>query len=376
MSQHKTELWDEALGGALSAKYNDTAEYVPVVRSVNARLVEEIAPFRRQLVDGFEKFLTGAKGKIDYYGPSLEQFALWIQPNGNFKKTDYDIAVLSHTHTHFFWQYTRAEFEFEEEVMAHIIESETPTKIPATIIKQLPYWTQWVRAPIGVDIAGEPAAQHGANLHFFGALVSYLRYDNKTFLNLNAPVYTEREDWKDPMLMAANVRVCIDDDIDFTDPNTIIPYMQGTAQGISEEMKQKIFGAVREWAPSELKNGSLSLTYQNPQLWSTIKAHGADVQRPNKHIQYQEGLISSVDVGQLMACNSNEDYHKLHAPTITIGLEFLCVKPDDLLARLGNLMWSLSTSNSKYKDTYKIVLHEQFRLAFFEEYLLGDHKGF
>lgn len=126
----------------------------------------------------------------------------------------------------------------------------------------------------------------------------------------------------------------------------------------------------------ELKNGSLSLTYQNPQLWSIIKAHGADIQRPNKHIQYQEGLVSSVDVGQLMACNSNEDYHKLHAPTITIGLEFFCVKPDALLARLGNLMWSLSTSNSKYKDTYKIVLHEEFRLAFFEEYLLGDHKGF
>lgn len=249
MSQHKTELWDEALGGALSAKYNQTAEYVPVIRSVNARLVEEIAPFRRLLVDGFEKFLTDAKGKIDYFGPSLEQFASWLQPNGNFKKTDFDIAVLSHTHTHFFWQYTRAEFEFEEEVMAHIIESETPTKIPASIIKQLPYWTQWVRAPIGVDIAGEPAASQGANLHFFGALVSYLRYDNKTFLNLNAPVFTERGDWKDPALMAANVRVCIDGDIDFTDPNTIIPYMQGTHENLSEEMKQKIFGAVREWAP-------------------------------------------------------------------------------------------------------------------------------
>lgn len=126
----------------------------------------------------------------------------------------------------------------------------------------------------------------------------------------------------------------------------------------------------------ELKNGALSLVYQNPMLWSYISDNGASMYMNAAHIQYAEGLVSSIGVDQLMSCKDNEDYHKLHAPVITIGLEFFYVKPDELLSKLCNLMWSLGSTTCEFKDNYKIVLHDDFRLAFFEEFLLREFKGF
>ena len=145
---------------------------------------------------------------------------------------------------------------------------------------------------------------------------------------------------------------------------------------VSQRVLEIILSLKQRPEDRELKNGSLSLVYQSPMLWSYIRDNGASMYNHNPRIQYQEGLISSIGVEQLMSCQNNEDYHKLHAPVITIGLEFFYVKPDELLSKLCNLMWSLGTTTSEVKDTYKIVLHDDFRLAFFEEFLLRDFKGF
>ena len=156
-----------------------------------------------------------------------------------------------------------------------------------------------------------------------------------------------------------------------------LTYAGDNAMGrVSQRVLEIILSLKQRPEDRELKNGSLSLVYQSPMLWSYIRENGASMYMNSPRIQYQEGLVSSVGVEQLMSCKCNEDYHQLHAPVITLGLEFLCIKPDELLARIGNLMWSLSSTTSEFKDNYKIVLHDDLRLAFFEEYLLRDFQGF
>ena len=156
-----------------------------------------------------------------------------------------------------------------------------------------------------------------------------------------------------------------------------LSYAGDNAMGrVSQRVLEIILSLKQKPEDRDLKNGSLSLVYQSPMLWSYIRDNGASMYSHHPHIQYAEGLVSSVGVDQLMSCKNNEDYHQLHAPTITIGLEFFYVKPDELLSKLGNLMWSLASTSSKFKDNYKIVLHDDFRLTFFEEFLLRDFKGF
>lgn len=156
-----------------------------------------------------------------------------------------------------------------------------------------------------------------------------------------------------------------------------LTYAGDNAMGrVSQRVLEIILSLKQKPEDRELKNGALSLVYQNPMLWSYIRDNGASMYMNAAHIQYAEGLVSSIGVDQLMSCKDNEDYHKLHAPVITIGLEFFYVKPDELLAKIGNLMWSLGSTTSEFKDNYKIVLHDDFRLAFFEEFLLREFKGF
>lgn len=157
-----------------------------------------------------------------------------------------------------------------------------------------------------------------------------------------------------------------------------LSYAGDNAMGrVSQRVLEIILTLKSKPDDTQVKNGSLCLAYQSPLLWSYIRDNGASIYGTNnKHIQYAEGLVSSISVDQLMSCKNNEQYQKLHAPVITIGAEFFYVKPDELLAKICNLMWSLSTTTSEYKDTYKIILHDDFRLPFFEEYLLGDFKGF
>lgn len=150
----------------------------------------------------------------------------------------------------------------------------------------------------------------------------------------------------------------------------------GAMDRVTQRVLEIILSLKQKPDDRELKNGSLSLVYQNPQLWSYIRSNGASIYVNHTRIQFAEGLISSVGVDQLMSCKNNEDYHKLHAPVITIGLEFFYVKTDELLSKISNLMWSLGTTHSKVKDNYKIVFHNDFRLEFFEEFLLRDFKGF
>lgn len=146
---------------------------------------------------------------------------------------------------------------------------------------------------------------------------------------------------------------------------------------ISKRVLEMILSLKQMDGDTELKNGCLTVAFQNPMLWTTIRENGAATYSSNyANIQYQPGLVSSVGVGQLMSCNTNEEYHALHAQTITIGLEFLCVKTEHLIEKVHNLMWSLSSTGSKFKDKYTIVLHEDFRLELFEEFLLRDFRGF
>jgi len=156
-----------------------------------------------------------------------------------------------------------------------------------------------------------------------------------------------------------------------------LTYAGDNAMGrVSQRVLEIILSLKQKPEDRELKNGALSLVYQNPMLWSYIRDNGASMYMNAVHIQYAEGLVSSIGVDQLMSCKDNEDYHKLHAPVITIGLEFFYVKPDELLSKLCNLMWSLGSTTCEFKDNYKIVLHDDFRLAFFEEFLLREFKGF
>ena len=146
---------------------------------------------------------------------------------------------------------------------------------------------------------------------------------------------------------------------------------------ISRRVIEMILSLKQKDEDTELKNGALTVTYQNPRIWSCLISCGAVMNSPNyANIQFQKDLVSSIGVGQLMTCNTNEDYHELHAQTITIGLEFLYVKTEYLIEKLHNMLWSLGSTESKFKDKYTIVLHEDFRLALFEQYLLYDFRGF
>lgn len=127
-----------------------------------------------------------------------------------------------------------------------------------------------------------------------------------------------------------------------------------------------------------LKNSELSMVYSNPNLWNSILDYGAatHLNMSDKHIEYRSGLVSSVGLDALMKCESNQDYHEIRADTITIGMEFLCIRPDQLLSKVHNLLWSLACDNSKFKETYRVIFHEDFRRLFFEEYILRDFRGF
>lgn len=145
---------------------------------------------------------------------------------------------------------------------------------------------------------------------------------------------------------------------------------------ISQRLTEIILSLKQRPEDKEMRNGALSLVYQNPQLWSYVLDNGAAACLYTNRIQYAENLISSVGVEQLMSCSTNEDYAKLHALTITIGQEFFHIKPDALLAKICNLKWSLAADRSEVKAQAKIVLHDDFRRVFFEEYLLRDFQGF
>lgn len=129
---------------------------------------------------------------------------------------------------------------------------------------------------------------------------------------------------------------------------------------------------------TELKNSELSMVYSNPRLWDAILDHGAATYTclKNAHIEYHSDLVSSVSIDALMKCENNQDYQALNAETITIGLEFLCVRADYLLSKIHNLLWSLACDSSPVKKNYRIVFHEDFRRLFFEEYILRDFRGF
>lgn len=129
---------------------------------------------------------------------------------------------------------------------------------------------------------------------------------------------------------------------------------------------------------TELKNSELSMVYSNPRLWDAILDHGAATYTclKNAHIEYHSDLVSSVSIDTLMKCYDNQDYHELHASMITIGEEFLCLLPSALLSKIPNLLWSLGSSGSEFEKTHKIILHEDFRRLFFEEYILRDFQGF
>ncbi|QZE59492.1 hypothetical protein MPK66_gp248 [Erwinia phage pEa_SNUABM_2] len=145
----------------------------------------------------------------------------------------------------------------------------------------------------------------------------------------------------------------------------------GRVVDIIDSLKQKD-------GDKELKNTCLSVVYQIPSLWSNILEYGANsfINMGSKHVEYRSGLVSSVSLDALMKCYENKDYHELHAEVITIGKEFLCVQPDELLNKVGNLLWSLASTGSKFEKTHKIVFHEDFRRLFFEEYILRDFRGF
>lgn len=147
--------------------------------------------------------------------------------------------------------------------------------------------------------------------------------------------------------------------------------VSGQVLEIIDSLKQKP-------GQTELRNSALSLVYQIPTLWSHILDYGARsfVNMESKHVGYQSNLASSISIDDLMSCRENEDYHKLHAETITIGQEFLCLQPDELLRQVNNLMWSLGSTHSKHSENYKIVFHEHFRHLFFIEYILRDFTGF
>ncbi|QZE56445.1 hypothetical protein pEaSNUABM40_00251 [Erwinia phage pEa_SNUABM_40] len=145
---------------------------------------------------------------------------------------------------------------------------------------------------------------------------------------------------------------------------------------VSQRVLEIILSLKPKPQDTELKNGALSLVYQNPMLWSFIRDTGSSMYGHSRHIQYAEGIASTVGVDQLMSCENNEDFHKLHAQTITIGQEFFYVKTSELLSRLGSLSWSLGCINSEFRADYKIVLHEDLRIPIFEEFLLGDFGGF
>lgn len=141
--------------------------------------------------------------------------------------------------------------------------------------------------------------------------------------------------------------------------------------GIIDSLKQKD-------DDKDIKNGQLSLVYQIPSLWSRLLDIGSEqfIRLENSHVSYQPGLVSSIRIDDLMRCYDTKDYHELHAPVITIGEEFLCVQPSDLLLKIPNLLWSLASTNSKYEKNHRIVFHENFRRLFFEEYILRDFQGF
>ena len=147
--------------------------------------------------------------------------------------------------------------------------------------------------------------------------------------------------------------------------------VSGRVLDIIDTLKQKP-------GQTELKNSALSLVYQTPDLWAHILDYGARsyVNLESKHVSYQSNLISSISIDSLMSCKENEDYHKLHAETITIGQEFLCIQPDILLTQIHNLLWSLGSTHSKFAENHRIVFHEHFRHLFFMEYILRDFTGF
>ena len=153
--------------------------------------------------------------------------------------------------------------------------------------------------------------------------------------------------------------------------NESLNQVAGRVLDIIDTLKQKP-------GQTELKNSALSLVYQTPDLWAHILEYGARsyVNLESNHVGYQLNLASSISIDDLMSCRENEDYHKLHAETITIGQEFLCIQPDELLRQVNNLMWSLGSTHSKHAENYKIVFHEHFRHLFFIEYILRDFKGF
>ncbi|AXG67287.1 hypothetical protein HOU09_gp243 [Dickeya phage vB_DsoM_AD1] len=129
---------------------------------------------------------------------------------------------------------------------------------------------------------------------------------------------------------------------------------------------------------TDLKNSELSLVYSNPHLWSAILDYGAAsfMNMAGRNIEYRSGLVSSIGLDALMKCESNQEYHELRAETITIGLEFFCVRTDYLLSKVHNLLWSLACDDCKFKKNHRIIFHEDFRRLFFEEYILRDFKGF
>ena len=151
-----------------------------------------------------------------------------------------------------------------------------------------------------------------------------------------------------------------------------------TMDKVAKRVLEIIDSLKQKDSDTELKNSELSMVYSNPQLWNAILDFGAETfaRMSDKHIEYRSGLVSSVGLDALMKCESNQDYHAIRADAITIGMEFLCIRPDHLLPKIHNLLWSLACDDSKFKDTYRVIFHEDFRRLFFEEYLLRDFQGF
>lgn len=152
----------------------------------------------------------------------------------------------------------------------------------------------------------------------------------------------------------------------------------GTMNKVATRVLEIIDSLKQKEGDTDLKNSELSLVYSNPHLWSAILDYGAAsfMNIGGSNIEYRSGLVSSIGLDALMKCESNQEYHELRAETITIGLEFFCVRTDYLLSKVHNLLWSLACDDCKFKKNHRIIFHEDFRRLFFEEYILRDFKGF
>jgi len=278
-------------------------------RREHQRFQTDLKPRMRLMLGRFEDYLSDNKGKLDPSGVLLDEFAGW----GANAATRYLLQNLNPTllrnfayiYGQFFWQFSKLELCIHDEIVDHIVQSDPPSRMPAEILRRLPYISQWIQAPIGIDVSEFPSEKElhekQPTFYFPGAFVSYYRLDcGRRVMSMTCSVLCGAAQLVDPEnAMYASVMVYVDEDFNSSGTGQMSAAMVNINRSIKDKSTIAIIdGAVERWAKQMLSCILFVCSQEDTLLKGGATGHRSTKTNPNSYKLAIAAKPRSIVVGQ------------------------------------------------------------------------------